>query len=93
MFCPKCGKENLDTAEFCASCGANLKSPVVGGDDDSSVGALGLVFFCIPLVGAIMYFVWKGEKPEKAKKACNLALWGVAVGIILNIIATVIENS
>ncbi|CAN5543116.1 hypothetical protein BH10ACI1_BH10ACI1_05990 [soil metagenome] len=24
MFCPKCGKENLDTSKFCKACGKNL---------------------------------------------------------------------
>lgn len=26
MFCPKCGSQNSDTAGFCASCGAPLKT-------------------------------------------------------------------
>ena len=26
MICSKCGKENKDTAKFCAACGAKLKS-------------------------------------------------------------------
>ncbi|HOI71403.1 MAG TPA: zinc ribbon domain-containing protein [Methanobacterium sp.] len=24
MFCPKCGEENPNNAEFCAACGANI---------------------------------------------------------------------
>ena len=31
IFCSKCGKENNDTAKFCAYCGAKLKS-VLGTD-------------------------------------------------------------
>jgi uncharacterized membrane protein YvbJ len=27
MFCQKCGKENLDTNEFCGTCGEPLKMP------------------------------------------------------------------
>ena len=53
-----------------------------GGGD---VGALGVAFFCLPLVGAIMYFVWRDDQPAKAKRACTLALWGMAVGIGLRI--------
>ena len=29
MFCSKCGKENNDTAKFCAYCGAELKASAV----------------------------------------------------------------
>lgn len=54
-----------------------------GGGD---VGALGVAFFCLPLVGAIMYFVWRDDQPAKAKRACTLALWGMAVGIGLRIL-------
>jgi len=91
MFCPKCGKKNVDTAEFCLSCGENLKIKATEASQESSVGPIGILFFCIPLVGAIMYFVWKDAKPEKAKKACHLALWGVGVGIVIQILSTIIQ--
>jgi len=26
VYCPKCGTQNEDTAEFCAKCGANLQT-------------------------------------------------------------------
>lgn len=41
--------------------------------------------FCIPLVGAILYFVKKNDEPNAAKDACTFALIGVAIGIILNV--------
>jgi uncharacterized membrane protein YhaH (DUF805 family) len=28
MFCPKCGKENSESASFCSGCGTNIKKPV-----------------------------------------------------------------
>ena len=92
MFCPKCGKENDNNAEFCSDCGENLKQKSVDTSQESSVGPIGILFFCIPLVGAIMYFVWKDEKPEKSKKACHLALWGVGVGIVIQILSTIIQS-
>jgi len=33
-----------------------------------------------------MYFVWKDGKPAQAKKACTLALWGLGVLIVLEIL-------
>ena len=47
---------------------------------------LKVVSFCIPLVGAILYFINKDKAPLKAKSACNMALIGFAVGIVLQII-------
>jgi len=52
---------------------------------------LAILSFCIPIAGAIIYFTSKDEKPKKAKKACHLALWGMGVGLILNIISFAIS--
>ena len=36
---------------------------------------------CFPLLGAILYFVWKDSKPQAAKDTCTFALVG-GVGFI-----------
>jgi FtsH-binding integral membrane protein len=59
-------------------------------DDELSTG-LSILSFCIPLAGAIIYFSNKSDKPEKARKACHMALWGIGVGIVLNIISYLIQ--
>ena len=56
-----------------------------GGQEDLST-VLKVVSFCFPIVGAILYFVNKDKEPLKAKSACNMALIGFGVGIVLNII-------
>ncbi len=53
---------------------------------------LAIVSFLIPLVGAIIYFSNKEEKPKKAKSACHAALWGFGIGVVLNILTTVAMN-
>lgn len=45
--------------------------------------------FCIPLAGAIMYFNHKERSPGKAKSACNAALIGFGIGILIRVAATV----
>ena len=60
-------------------------TPPVQKQDDLGV-LLKIVSFCIPLVGAILYFVKKGDQPVAAKQACTFALVGLAVGIVINII-------
>ncbi len=56
-------------------------------DDKLHVG-LTILSFCIPLAGAIIYFVKKEKAPKAAKTACYAALIGLGVSIVLNIIAT-----
>lgn len=50
---------------------------------------LKIVSFCIPLVGAILYFVKKDAEPVAAKQACNMALIGFGVGVVVQIIMSV----
>lgn len=54
--------------------------------DDQLDTALKVVSFCFPFIGGIIYFSNRKNKPIKAKQACNAALWGFGIGIILNII-------
>lgn len=42
----------------------------------------GVLGFLIPLVGIILYFVWRKTKPETAK----IALYGAGLGILANVI-------
>ncbi len=53
---------------------------------------LKIVSFCIPLVGAILWFINKDKNPKAAKSACTFALVGVAVGIIINVVVTLINR-
>ena len=98
VYCVQCGQRLDGTsapppAEPAGNAPAEPPPPTepardrsTGGPGGGDVGALGVAFFCLPLVGAIMYFVWRDEQPAKAKRACTLALWGVAVGVGLRIV-------
>jgi hypothetical protein len=54
-------------------------------NDELSTG-LKVLSFCIPLAGAIIYFTSKSESPKKAKTACNAALLGIGLGLIIQVI-------
>lgn len=59
MFCKNCGQEIDDKAVICPHCGVSQK-------DDSSVsdsGSIGWGFLgcCIPIVGLILFIVWREE--------------------------------
>lgn len=57
----------------------------VNNTDSGSFGWAVLGFF-FPLIGLILYFVWKSNKPNNAKKAGNGALIGLLLSIIFYVI-------
>lgn len=61
--------------------GYNPPQPV----DNGSIG-WGFLGFCIPLVGLILFLVWKDSKPLSAKKAGI----GAIIGFGLNLLSTIL---
>lgn len=83
-YCTKCGQELEDNAVYCTNCGEQNDGPTTNVEDKNSVGFNILSFF-IPLVGLILFLVWKKDKPIKAKGCGIWALVGFIVNIILYI--------
>jgi FtsH-binding integral membrane protein len=69
----------------------DLLTPQENPDDKLSTG-LQVLSFCIPLVGAVVYFSNKDKNPNKAKAACHAALWGIGLGILINILVTLMRQ-
>lgn len=93
-YCSKCGNELMDEAVFCPKCGCaqgtvqQVSSTTV--KTDSSSFGWGLLGFCIPLVGLILFLVWKDDTPLKAKSAGLGALISVIAAVIIYIIYFII---
>ncbi|WP_298140959.1 hypothetical protein [Flavobacterium sp.] len=60
--------------------------------EDLNAG-LKVLSFCIPLAGAIIYFVKKDNEPVAAKSACTMALIGFGVGVVLQIVRYAMAGS
>lgn len=88
-YCSKCGKEIMDEAVVCPGCGCSQNNNAVQQNDSSSFG-WALLGFCIPLVGLILYLVWKDNTPLKAKSAGKGALVSVIVSVVFYLIYAVI---
>jgi hypothetical protein len=91
-YCRFCGAEMLDNAIFCVKCGCqveNIKTMNKTTDetDAPNIGFAVLGFF-IPLVGLILYLIWKEQTPLKAKSCGKGALIGVIVSFAGGIITT-----
>ena len=67
MFCKNCGQPMDEHSNVCPNCGAvqNQTPPVV---DNGGIG-WGLLGCCIPVVGLVLFLVWKDTKPKTAKAA------------------------
>ena len=56
------------------------------GNDPGADTVMKIVSFCFPIVGIILYFVWKQEKPKSASDVCKFAAIGFGVGVVLYIL-------
>lgn len=82
-YCTKCGTELVDEAVVCPSCGTSQETAPK--PQDASSFGFAFLGFCIPLVGLILWLVWKDSTPLKAKSAGKGALVGVIVSVVFYI--------
>lgn len=84
IYCKNCGAEIDDKAVICPKCGVPVENTVVPSAPavvDNGGFGWGLLGCCIPVVGLILFLVWKDTKPKTSKAAGIGAL--VSVGCII----------
>ncbi len=87
-FCPVCGAKLIENAAFCSGCGNRVSptsalpvQPAVNrqatpNPSDASSGGYAVLGFFVPMVGLILYLIWKDTFPLRAKSAGKGALAG-----------------
>ena len=100
-FCPGCGQELGPNDLFCANCGCKRPDSVsqtgsssagqAGHDADAPSGGMTALGFFFPVVGLILYLIWKDQTPLKAKSAGKGALIGVIVWTVLSVLITILS--
>jgi hypothetical protein len=104
MFCGNCGKEIDENAKFCPYCGSatdsrtnpiidtvskNLVEQKVMTKQNDSPALVPAILSCLfPIVGLILFLVWRKSSPQKAK-ICGK---GTVVGLIIGVSFVVIKN-
>lgn len=79
-YCKNCGELIDDRAVICPKCGVSQSTaPAVVDNGGFGWGLLG---FCIPIVGLILFLVWKDTKPNTGKAAGMGALISVIVSVV-----------
>lgn len=87
MYCQKCGKEVADDLQVCSNCGGKMMpvpSKPPSPDPKQSftpkkepgIGALGIVCFLFPIVGLVLFLIWRQTQRGKANGAGVTALVG-----------------
>jgi len=93
-FCESCGEIIKLAAVICPKCGVpqkNVKGTVLG-DDTGNIGwrVLGAV---IPILGLILYLLWKTDRPKSSKQAGIGAIIGFIVQVVfLMIFSTLYQD-
>lgn len=84
--CRNCGAEIGEKALICPSCGV----PQQLSEESSQIG-YGFLGFCIPLVGFVLFLVWKDSKPKSSKAAgLGALIWFVLYIIICMFIGVLV---
>lgn len=89
MYCKKCGKEINDNAVICPSCGCatdKYEQKNFKNESDSSSAGWAVLGFLFPLIGLILYLVWKDELPLRAKSVGKGALVSVIVNVVIGLL-------
>ena len=87
-FCSKCGKELIDEAVVCIGCGCSVANTSFANDKRSL--AYALIGFFFPIVGLIIWLMWKDSSPLKAKSAGKGALISVILGVAVSLIISIL---
>lgn len=76
-YCTNCGNKVDSNAFVCTHCGVKLRDDVsnqVSNSVDKGGFGWSVLGFFVPIVGLILYLVWKEERPRTAKSVGKGAL-------------------
>lgn len=101
-YCNHCGSELPEGARYCSRCGAsvqpsspygtyrsapNAPSPI----EESGSGGWGVLGFFFPVVGLILFLIWRTEKPKSSRAAGIGALISVILSVVMGVLFAVLS--
>ena len=92
-YCTKCGKEISEEAVICIHCGRSVESANASNDSDNKGWwCLGFFtsLFLTPVIGLILWLVWKDDAPKKAKQVGLGTLWSLLPAAIIIVVSFII---
>ena len=88
-YCSKCGQRLLDEAIVCTGCGCAQQDLSQKFSKDSSSLGWALLGFFFPLLGLILFLVWKDTYPLRANLLAKGALVAVITSTALSLICII----
>ena len=85
-YCSNCGNELKDGADVCLNCGKSTIKKSSSTSVDTGSAGWSLLGFFFPLIGLILYLLWKTDQPRNSSAAGKGALIGVIVSVVFYII-------
>jgi uncharacterized membrane protein YvbJ len=85
-YCSNCGNELKDGADVCLNCGKSIIKKSSSTSVDTGSSGWSLLGFFFPLIGLILYFLWKSDQPRNSSAIGKGALIGVIVSVVFSII-------
>ncbi len=85
-FCRNCGSEIHDEAVVCVNCGVPVEIPNAPRTDDKKSGGFAFLCFMFPMLGLILWIIWKDDYPLKAKSCAKGAIVSVVLSAVFSIL-------
>lgn len=86
MYCENCGTEIAKEAIACPKCGVATKNAQNNVEDKPNMALNLISLLLIPILGIILYFVWRKKTPIRAKSILTYALIGWGISFVFNLI-------
>ena len=80
QFCSVCGKQRIEPMQRAQP----IYPQQAGYEQDAPSRSMMALGFFVPVVGLVLYLVWKDQTPLKAKSAGKGALIGFIVELVLS---------
>ena len=68
----------------------SYQQPETKKEDDSNAGAFGVLGFFVPIVGFILFALWRVERPERAKASLIGAIIGIVISVFISIVYAIV---
>ena len=94
MYCKNCGAQIPDDSKTCPECGSEQSVSVrieqPQRESDAPSTGFAVLCFLFPVIGLILWLVWKDQYPLKAKSCGKGAIIGVCVSAGVGIFSAII---
>lgn len=96
MYCKNCGAKIPDDSKVCPECGTeqvvSVRIEQPKSETDAPNTGFAVLCFFFPIIGLILWLVWKDQYPLKAKSCGKGALIGVCVCAGVSILSVIIVS-